>query len=118
MAPKQGLEPWITVLETVVLPLHYFGKVAREGNVRERTRTSNNYHLKVARLPIAPHGLGSGARIRTQEWRDQNPLPYHLATPDYLARGQSFGSESNRRMKVLQTFALPLGYRNGVVDEI
>gem|GEM_PF-6991559 len=28
-----------------------------------------------------------GARIRTWEWRDQNPLPYRLATPQcvYLA---------------------------------
>ena len=27
-------------------------------------------------------GLGGwGARIRTWEWRNQNPLPYHLATP-------------------------------------
>src|SRR5437870_2367628 len=25
--------------------------------------------------------LGWGARIRTWEWRNQNPLPYHLATP-------------------------------------
>ena len=24
---------------------------------------------------------GWGARIRTWEWRNQNPLPYHLATP-------------------------------------
>src|SRR5260370_1157230 len=36
----------------------------------------------------APQGLSSvlektgwGGRIRTSEWRDQNPLPYHLATP-------------------------------------
>ena len=26
-------------------------------------------------------GIGWGGRIRTYEWRDQNPLPYHLATP-------------------------------------
>jgi hypothetical protein len=26
-------------------------------------------------------GFGWGARIRTWEWRNQNPLPYHLATP-------------------------------------
>jgi hypothetical protein len=26
---------------------------------------------------------GWGARIRTWEWRNQNPLPYHLATPQY-----------------------------------
>ena len=24
----------------------------------------------------------SGGRIRTSEYRNQNPLPYHLATPD------------------------------------
>src|SRR5438067_1540371 len=26
---------------------------------------------------------GWGGRIRTSEWRDQNPLPYHLATPQH-----------------------------------
>ena len=41
--------------------------------------------------PIAPYSSGQvvatcpttgwGGRIRTSEWRDQNPLPYHLATP-------------------------------------
>src|SRR5690349_3873738 len=28
-----------------------------------------------------PKTSGWGARIRTQEWRYQKPLPYHLATP-------------------------------------
>src|SRR5262245_239214 len=28
-----------------------------------------------------PSPAGWGARIRTWEWRNQNPLPYHLATP-------------------------------------
>ena len=28
--------------------------------------------------------IGWGGRIRTSEWRNQNPLPYHLATPQYL----------------------------------
>src|SRR5579871_2250585 len=28
-----------------------------------------------------PGAAGWGGRIRTSEWRDQNPLPYHLATP-------------------------------------
>ena len=27
------------------------------------------------------HGWGGG--IRTPEYRDQNPVPYHLATPQY-----------------------------------
>ena len=28
--------------------------------------------------------VGWGARIRTWEWRNQNPLPYHLATPQRI----------------------------------
>src|SRR5580704_18813008 len=32
-------------------------------------------------LRNGPINLGWGARIRTWEWRNQNPLPYHLATP-------------------------------------
>ena len=28
--------------------------------------------------------FGWGARIRTWEWRNQNPLPYHLATPQQV----------------------------------
>ena len=32
--------------------------------------------------------VGWGGRIRTSEWRNQNPLPYHLATPQSgLRRG-------------------------------
>jgi CO/xanthine dehydrogenase Mo-binding subunit len=27
---------------------------------------------------------GWGAWIRTREWRNQNPLPYHLATPQQV----------------------------------
>lgn len=27
--------------------------------------------------------LNWGGRIRTSEWRDQNPLPYRLATPHW-----------------------------------
>src|SRR5215813_4053076 len=30
--------------------------------------------------------VGWGARTRTWEWRNQNPLPYHLATPHQAAR--------------------------------
>src|SRR5690348_14712120 len=37
-------------------------------------------------MPGHPRLLGWGARIRTWEWRNQNPLPYHLATPHRSAR--------------------------------
>src|SRR5215813_9594959 len=30
---------------------------------------------------------GWGGRDRTSEWRNQNPLPYRLATPQYAAEG-------------------------------
>jgi hypothetical protein len=35
---------------------------------------------------------GWGARIRTWEWRNQNPLPYHLATPHPSRRGDGAGA--------------------------
>src|ERR1700730_8431847 len=31
--------------------------------------------------PLQPQKYGWGGRIRTSVWRDQNPLPYRLATP-------------------------------------
>jgi hypothetical protein len=35
---------------------------------------------------LMPTNSGWGGRIRTSEWRDQNPLPYHLATPQQLSK--------------------------------
>jgi hypothetical protein len=32
---------------------------------------------------------GWGARTRTWEWRNQNPLPYHLATPQRPSRDRA-----------------------------
>src|ERR1700733_15486232 len=40
-----------------------------------------------------PKKVGWGGRIRTSEWRDQNPLPYHLATPQ-LGKKASFNRAS------------------------
>jgi hypothetical protein len=37
---------------------------------------------------------GWGAWIRTREWRNQNPLPYHLATPQRCQEG--FGRPGGR----------------------
>ena len=34
---------------------------------------------------------GWGGRIRTCECRDQNPVPYHLATPQYLKPSRNQG---------------------------
>ena len=41
---------------------------------------------KLSNLPIPPTSLkqGWGGRDRTYECRDQNPVPYHLATPQEM----------------------------------
>src|SRR5215468_1141734 len=39
--------------------------------------------------------VGWGARIRTWEWRNQNPLPYHLATPQGAA-DHTWGSRADQ----------------------
>lgn len=38
------------------------------------------------------------------KWRDQNPLPYHLATPQFLAGTKGFEPLQND----LESFVLPL----------
>ncbi len=38
--------------------------------------------------PLAPGRAGWGGRVRTSEWRNQNPLPYHLATPQSCRRAE------------------------------
>ncbi len=51
----------------------------------QRERFVRRCHLRIRPLSSrASHGWGG--RIRTSEWRDQNPLPYHLATPQSLSR--------------------------------
>jgi hypothetical protein len=35
--------------------------------------------------------VGWGGWIRTTAWRDQNPLPYRLATPQYQVLGHCAG---------------------------
>ena len=40
-------------------------------------------HEKAARRRLNHLKAGWGGRIRTSVWRNQNPLPYHLATPQH-----------------------------------
>ena len=40
---------------------------------------------EAAKYLIPEENFGWGAWIRTREWRNQNPLPYHLATPHFAA---------------------------------
>jgi hypothetical protein len=39
---------------------------------------------------------GWGGRDRTSEWRNQNPLPYRLATPQLALAGKAEDSETRR----------------------
>src|SRR5262249_1576773 len=46
----------------------------------------NLVHISAARTFAIETGVaGWGGRTRTSEWRNQNPLPYHLATPHQAA---------------------------------
>jgi hypothetical protein len=55
-------------------------------------------------------GLGGwGARIRTWEWRNQNPLPYHLATPQY----RRIGAGRLGRLRNIATGPAPSNVRPG-----
>ena len=48
--------------------------------------------LKIANVKngeSVSRSTGWGARIRTWEWRNQNPLPYHLATPQQVPESRT-----------------------------
>ena len=44
---------------------------------------SNNIVKELTKYKKGMHIYGWGTRIRTLEWRNQNPLPYRLAIPHY-----------------------------------
>src|SRR5262249_8921626 len=54
--------------------------IRRPGRTQQRPHV--RAHFPPNREVVKKHARdGWGARIRTWEWRNQNPLPYHLATP-------------------------------------
>ncbi len=48
-----------------------------------------NEKSALSQVPEIFREIGWGARIRTWEWRNQNPLPYRLATPQWPEGAQS-----------------------------
>ena len=42
-------------------------------------------YVKSIKSRADARSFGWAGRDRTCEWRDQNPLPYHLATAQYVA---------------------------------
>src|ERR1700733_10607915 len=74
----RGIERWWPNIREIELQRpRYFALIAR-----------NVARIYVSgKLPLETRLTGWGARIRTWEWRNQNPLPYHLATPQYRRIG-------------------------------
>src|SRR5712691_2826070 len=64
--------------------------------------TPGNHHAET--------GLaGWGARIRTWEWRNQNPLPYHLATPHRMNMYGEMAGGPYRRIRLRSTLSHGMG---------
>src|SRR5450432_4174494 len=60
---------------------------------------ANNASVSLDVVNVAPVlSNGWGGRIRTSEWRDQNPLPYHLATPQQSCscKGELFNPRATK----------------------
>jgi hypothetical protein len=82
-------------------------------NLRIRKRPAEcESQRRSARSLQTPGMHGWGGRIRTSGWRNQNPLPYHLATPQCSARLERALAESGR------TIVRAPRHRNGRQDEI
>src|SRR5207248_5109652 len=74
-----------------------FGQQCKETKAAQNFQmaSGNNFQMrsnapartKPFRWLIQKLGIGWGGRDRTSEWRNQNPLPYRLATPQ-----QAFGN--------------------------
>ena len=56
-------------------------RLRRASLIRGNIGGSHTPGIRIVETTVA----GWGGRIRTSEWRNQNPLPYHLATPQCAA---------------------------------
>jgi integrase len=79
----------LTVVQSVpttIEKLRQMAFAARDARVQSPTACSSR---KNRAEPCRTEG-GWGGRIRTYVWRDQNPLPYRLATPQHSKTGEVF----------------------------
>jgi hypothetical protein len=58
---------------------------------RKKWRT----RVSLRKIIDSPENSGWGGRIRTSAWRNQNPLPYRLATPQLSADRQPAGKRAD-----------------------
>jgi hypothetical protein len=63
--------------------------IKRRDSIEARTKTGcHSGSGNCQRRPLKkPAKIGWDARTRTWEWRNQNPLPYHLATSQFEGGG-------------------------------
>ena len=52
---------------------------------------------------LTSYGIGWGARDRTWECRNQNPVPYRLATPQYSLFAPIFAPKTLERQRDLKS---------------
>ena len=65
---------------------HFTGQ-CRVGVTGKQCQVINCHEILVALVSgVGTLASGWGARIRTWEYRNQNPVPYHLATPHQIHR--------------------------------
>ena len=93
---------WIARDKSLVLTL--FGPPhpsASAHSIRDRTLVLIAHPQAIKKAPInGTFFIGWGGWIRTNEWRNQNPLPYHLATPQSTAIKAYFCLKINLFLKV------------------
>ena len=56
-----------------------WGEILRRSSFNRNTQLPAIFPKNASVLGVSLKNWGG--RVRTSEWRDQNPLPYHLATP-------------------------------------
>ena len=97
---RSGWGGWIARDKSLVLTL--FGPpLASAHSIRDRTLVLIAHPQAIKKAPInGTFFIGWGGWIRTNEWRNQNPLPYHLATPQSTAIKAYFCLKINLFLKV------------------
>ena len=79
-----------TWTQYIILTRKYNQHLIHITSISERRGFEPLIHKRVCRISNAiPSATRSpfliwGRRIRTSEWRDQNPMPYHLAMPQFV----------------------------------
>ena len=90
---EAGAAPWIkprSATPCAPLGAETAGRTKQHRVSKWRAESISKYAQRPAREPsrfgkeFRALTLVWGARIRTWEWRNQNPLPYHLATPQIV----------------------------------